>query len=55
MYEIVRGIDNLRMILFELGASPAFIIDNLLRCDTEYTEDYIKKDVTSHRTPEFGS
>lgn len=35
LYEIVRGVDNLRMILFELGASPAFIIDNLLRCDAE--------------------
>lgn len=43
LYAIVRGIDNLRMILFELGASPAFIIDNLLRCDAEYTEDYIKE------------
>lgn len=43
LYEIVRGVDNLRMILFELGASPAFIIDNLLRCDAEYTEDYIKE------------
>lgn len=43
LYAIVRGIDNLRMVLFELGASPAFIIDNLLRCDAEYTEDYIKE------------
>lgn len=42
LYEIVRGIDNLRMLLSEMGGSPTFIIDNLLRCEAEYTEDYIK-------------
>lgn len=41
LYEIVRGIDNLRMLLSEMGASPTFIVDNLLRCDAESTEDYI--------------
>lgn len=41
LYEIVRGIDTLRMVLFEMGASPTFIIDNLLRCDAESTEAYI--------------
>lgn len=41
LYEIARGVDNLRMLLFEMGASPAFIVDNLLRCDAESTEEYI--------------
>lgn len=41
LYEIVRGIDNLRMLLFEMGASPAFIVENLLRCDADSTEGYI--------------
>ena len=43
LYEIARGIDNLRMLLFEMGASPAFIVENLLRCDAENTEEYIDK------------
>lgn len=43
LYEIVRGVDNLRMLLFEMGASPAFIVDNLLRCDAASTEDYINE------------
>ena len=41
LYEIVRGIDNLRVLLSEMGATPTFIVENLLRCDTENTEDYI--------------
>lgn len=41
LYEIARRIDNLRMLLFEMGASPAFIVENLLRCDAESTEGYI--------------
>lgn len=41
LYEIVRGVDNLRMLLSEMGASPTFIVDNLLRCDAESTEEYI--------------
>lgn len=43
LYEIVRGVDNLRMLLFEMGATPTFIIENLLRCDAESTEDYINE------------
>lgn len=43
LYEIVRGIDNLRMLLSEMGASPTFIVDNLLRCDAESTEEYINE------------
>lgn len=41
IYEILRGVDNLRMLLFKMGASPTFIVDNLLRCDAESTEGYI--------------
>ena len=40
-YEIIRGVDNLRMLLFEMGATPAFIVENLLCCDAESAEDYI--------------
>lgn len=40
---IVRGINELTVVLFELGASPEFIIENLLHCDAEYTEDYIRE------------
>lgn len=43
LYEIVRGVDNLRMLLSEMGASPTFIVENLLRCDAENTEDYINE------------
>lgn len=43
LYEIVRGIDNLRILLSEMGASPTFIVDNLLRCDAESTEEYINE------------
>lgn len=43
LYEIVQGIDNLRKRLFEMDAPPAFIVENLLRCDAEGTEDYIKE------------
>ncbi len=43
LYEITQGIDNLRMLLFKMGASPAFIVENLLRCDAESTEEYIDK------------
>lgn len=46
LYGIVRGVDNLRMLLFEMGASPTFIVDNLLRCDAESTEDYIDEMTT---------
>lgn len=41
LYEIVRGVDNLRMLLSDMGASPAFIVENLLCCDAESAEDYI--------------
>lgn len=41
--DIVRGIDNLRMLLFEIGATPTFIVDNLLHCDAESTKDYINE------------
>ena len=41
LYEIVRGVDNLRMLLSEMGASPTFIVDNLLRCDAGSTYEYI--------------
>nr|DAX24973.1 MAG TPA: hypothetical protein [Caudoviricetes sp.] len=27
LYEIIRGVDNLRMLLFEMGATPAFIVE----------------------------